>query len=214
MSTPKRRYRSEARQAKAELTRRRILTAARKVFAKRGFERATIGELADLAGVSASLIYALFKSKEGVLRALIDSTVFGRDYKALVDSVAAQNDPREILNTAASITRLIYDAEIRELGPVHRAGIVSTRLRKLERDLEKQRYERQQIVVRRLVDAAALRRELGVDAARDILWSLTSGELYRLLVRERKWTADEYEKWLGALLAAALLHRVDQTALT
>jgi AcrR family transcriptional regulator len=213
MSTPKRRYRSEARQAKAELTRRRILTAARKAFAKRGFERATIGELADLAGVSASLIYALFKSKEGVLRALIDSTVFGRDYKALVDSVAAQNDPREILNTAASITRLIYDAEIRELGPVHRAGIVSTGLRKLERDLEKQRYERQQIVVRRLVDAAALRRGLGVDAARDILWSLTSGELYRLLVRERKWTADEYEKWLGALLAAALLHCVDPTAL-
>jgi AcrR family transcriptional regulator len=214
MSTPKRRYRSEARQAKAELTRRRILTAARKAFAKRGFERATIGELADLAGVSASLIYALFKSKEGVLRVLIDSTVFGRDYKALVDSVAAQNEPREILNTAASITRLIYDAEIRELGPVHRAGIVSTGLRKLERDLEKQRYERQRIVVGRLVDAAALRRGLGVDAARDILWSLTSGELYRLLVRERKWTADEYETWLGALLAAALLHRVDQTTRT
>jgi AcrR family transcriptional regulator len=189
------------------------LTAARKAFSKRGFERATIGELAEIAGVSAPLVYALFKSKEGLLRALLDSTVFGRDYKLLVDRVAAQHDPREILATAVSITRLIYDAEIRELGAIHRAGIVSAGLRKLEQDLEKQRYDRQEIVVRRLVEAAALRRGLHPAAARDILWSLTSGELYRLLVLERRWTPDDYEKWLGALLAAALLSGGDQAAL-
>src|SRR5262245_24438143 len=106
MSSRKRRYRSASRQAKAELTKTRILAAARKAFSTRGFERATIAAVAELAGVSSPLVYALFKSKEGLLRTVIDSTIFGRDYKALVDKVAAKDDPREMLKTAASITRL------------------------------------------------------------------------------------------------------------
>jgi AcrR family transcriptional regulator len=206
MSTGKRSYRSESRQARAEQTRKRILVAARRVFSTRGFDHTTIREVASIAGISAPLVYALFKSKEGVLRALIDSTVFGRDYQALVDTVGEQHDPVEILRTAASITRLIYDAERRQMGSIHRAGILSTGLRRFEQGLEKQRYERQEIVIRRLFDAAALRSGLGVGEARDLLWSLTCRELYRLLVVERKWTADDYERWLGALLATALLN--------
>jgi AcrR family transcriptional regulator len=205
MSTRKRRYRSESRQAKAELTKRRILLAVKKAIAKRGFEKTTIKGVAELAGVSAPLVYALFKSKEGVLRALIDSTVFGTDYKALVDKVTGQNDPVDILRTAASITRLIYDAEMRQMGYIHRAGILSSGLRRLEQDLEHQRYERQELVVRRVFDSAVVRPGLGYADARDILWSLTSGELYRLLVLERKWSAEKYERWLAALFTATLL---------
>jgi AcrR family transcriptional regulator len=206
MSTRKRAYRSDSRQAKAELNRKRILTAAQKAFSKRGFEKVTIGGVAELAGVSAPLVYALFKSKEGLLRALIDSRVFGTDYKSLVEKVTAQTDPVDVLKTVASITRLIYESERRQMGSIHRAGIVSAGLRRLEQDLENQRYERQELVVRRLFDTAAIRPGLSVTDARDILWSLTSGEVYRLLVLERKWTADEYEAWLGGLLATALLN--------
>jgi AcrR family transcriptional regulator len=205
MSTRKRPYRSESRQAKAELTKKRILVAGKRAFFRRGFEKATINEVAQLAGVSASLVYALFKSKEGLLRALIDSTVFGTDYQALVARVTAEHDPEEILRTAATITRLIYEAETRQLGSIHRAGILSAELRRLEQDLEKQRYDRQQVVVRRLFGAAAIRPGVGFAKARDILWSLTSGEVYRLLILERKWSADDYETWLGTLLIMALL---------
>ena len=205
MSTPKRRYRSESRQAKAELTRKRILIAAKRAFAKHGFDKATIREVAGLAGVSSPLVYALFKSKEGLLRALIDSTVFGRDYQALVSTVTAQDDPMEILKTAASITRLIYEAEVRQMRSIHRPGILSAGLRRLEQGLEKQRYDRQQVVVRRLFDTDAIRPGLSCTDARDILWSLTCRELYRLLVVHRKWTASDYERWLGALLAMELL---------
>jgi AcrR family transcriptional regulator len=206
MSTSKRPYRSESRQAQAEQTRKRILVAARRAFSKHGFDHATIREVAAIAGVSAPLVYALFKSKAGLLRALIDSTVFGRDYQALVEKAVGEQDPVEILRTAASITRLIYDAERRHMGSIHRPGILSTALRRFEQGLEKQRYERQEVVIRHLFDAEAIRRGLGFAEARDILWSLTCRELYRLLVVERKWTADDYERWLGALLARALLH--------
>ena len=120
----------------------------------------SINEVARLAGVSAPLVYALFKSKEGLLRA-INSTVFGTDYQALVARVTAEDDPEEILRTAATITRPIYEAETRQMGPVHRAGILSAELRRLEQDLEKQRYNRQQVVVRRLFGAAAIRPGVG-----------------------------------------------------
>jgi hypothetical protein len=43
-----------------------------------------------------------------------------------------------------------------------------------------------------------------VQRARDILWALTGGELYRLLVLERGWSPDEYEAWLGEVLVQTL----------
>ena len=52
MTPRKRRYQSEFRRAKAELNRTRILMAARKTFVTRGFERATIRDVAELARVS------------------------------------------------------------------------------------------------------------------------------------------------------------------
>ena len=208
MSNLKRSYRSELRHAKAERTKKSILAAARKTFLRDGFEKATIGRVAELAGVSAPLVYAQFKSKEGLLRALIDSTVFGADYNALVEKVTAQNDPFEALKMAAAITRFIYEGEVRQIGLIHRAAIVSAGLCRLERDLENQRYERQQVVVRRVLDGKAMRPGLGLKEARDIAWSLTSREIYRMLVHERGWTGDAYEAWLGNLLAHALLKPV------
>lgn len=43
---------------------------------------------------------------------------------------------------------------------------------------------------------------LAVDEARatDVLWALTSPELYLLLVTGRGWTPDEYEAWLSGTL--------------
>ncbi|HEX6771094.1 MAG TPA: TetR/AcrR family transcriptional regulator, partial [Acidobacteriaceae bacterium] len=51
----------------------------------------------------------------------------------------------------------------------------------------------------------SLRRGLDPKQARDILWSLTSRDLYRLLVRDRGWTAQQYEDWLGNTLVEALV---------
>jgi hypothetical protein len=42
-------------------------------------------------------------------------------------------------------------------------------------------------------------------AARDILWTLTSPDIYRNLVVERRWGPQRYEDWLGDTLVSALL---------
>ena len=205
MTPRKRRYQSEFRRAKAELNRTRILMAARKTFVTRGFERATIRDVAELARVSAPLVYATFKSKEGLLRALIESNVFGKDYNAMVERIAAERQPAQTLRMAAGITRLIYDAERRQMGAFQRAAILSPAIRRLEQDLENQRYMRQELVVRRLFDTSAIREGLDYVEARDVLWSLTSRDLYRMLVIERNWSPDAYEDWLATLLTQMLL---------
>jgi Bacterial regulatory proteins, tetR family len=74
---------------------------------RRGFETATINEVAQLAGVSAPLVYALFKSKEGLLRALIESTVFGICWAQLPPGLASVSPKRATSSGASRAERSI-----------------------------------------------------------------------------------------------------------
>ena len=58
---------------RAEAQRARILDAARRCFADRGFHGATIAAIADTAGMSQGLIYRYFASKAAIIHAITDS---------------------------------------------------------------------------------------------------------------------------------------------
>lgn len=63
-----------ARNAHPEVTRQRILDAAKKLFAQKGYERTTIQDILDeLEDLSKGAIYHHFKNKEAMLYALVDS---------------------------------------------------------------------------------------------------------------------------------------------
>lgn len=51
----------------------------------------------------------------------------------------------------------------------------------------------------------ALLNGLSLSQARDILWAFTGRDIYRMLVIERGWTSEEYEKWLAQLLIKTLI---------
>jgi len=51
----------------------------------------------------------------------------------------------------------------------------------------------------------ALVKEVTLQKARDILWSLTGRDMYRMLVIERAWSSDDYETWLEKVLIESLL---------
>jgi AcrR family transcriptional regulator len=59
----------ESRPRDAETTRARILVAARKLFAARGFRAVTVKAVADAAGVSPNLITRYFDGKDGLFLA-------------------------------------------------------------------------------------------------------------------------------------------------
>ncbi len=53
--------------------RRQIIAAARQVFSRKGYDAATVEEIADTAGVSKGLIYNYFRSKEDILLATAEA---------------------------------------------------------------------------------------------------------------------------------------------
>lgn len=57
----------------------KILKAAEKLFAENGYDRTSTASVAQLAGVNSALIFYYFKSKEGLLQALITEKIM--DYR-------------------------------------------------------------------------------------------------------------------------------------
>jgi TetR/AcrR family fatty acid metabolism transcriptional regulator len=62
----------QARETRPSDKRVRILDAATKVFAERGFHSATVAEIARIAGVADGTIYLYFKGKDDLLLRLFD----------------------------------------------------------------------------------------------------------------------------------------------
>src|SRR6185312_16043357 len=99
-SVPKisrRSYKSPVRRRQAGDTRRRIVEATRQLMASEGYAGMTIEAIARRAEVSAQSVYAIFKSKTGILTEVLDQSTFGPDYDDAV---------REALNASAPETRL------------------------------------------------------------------------------------------------------------
>jgi AcrR family transcriptional regulator len=83
-------------QARTEATRRKLLLAAEKVFARDGFEAARLEDIAGLAGYTRGAFYANFQSKEEIFFALLERWVGQRifEVKALI---AQQESPANLL---------------------------------------------------------------------------------------------------------------------
>ena len=201
----KRIYNSESRLEQAEQTRNRILVAARILFESDGYESVTIEKLAQAAEVSSPTIYSLFKSKRGVLHALMDEALPTLQREVLLDGVKEGRSAKEILLSAAKISRQMYDAERAQMDILRGASVIAPEFKKLEKEREKRRYIRQEESTKRMVKEKSLLKGLSLSKARDIIWAFTGRDLYRMLVVERGWTSDEYEKWLAQLLIKTLI---------
>jgi AcrR family transcriptional regulator len=198
-------YRSPARERQADETRARILAAARELMREHGFDGTTIDAVARVAGVSPQTVYGAFDSKRGIVAELLERARFGPGYQALVAEARQVADPRVRLEYAARISRQIYDSERETLELLRGAASVSPELAALEREHEDERRGVQAAHVKGLAEAGVLRPDLDVREARDILWALTSRDMYRLLVVARGWSSDRYERWLRGAIARELV---------
>ena len=201
----KRSYHSETREKQAQQTKKHILDAAKKLFQKEGFDRVTIGKIAEVADVSMPTIYAIFKSKRGILQALIDDALPKDQFTKLVDASMKQGSAQERLKQTAKLCRQMYDAERGLMDILRGASVVASEFKELEQEREARRYERQCEYVETLMKQKALTQELTLEKARDVLWVFTGRDIYRLFVIERGWTSDAYEAWLFDILMKSLL---------
>lgn len=205
-----RRYVSSKREQAAEATRARVLRAAQFLFARRGIDSVTIATIARRARVSGPTVYALFRSKAGLLRGLIQSTLFGPRYREAQQRLAGETDSVRLIELTAVVARSIYESESAELGLLRGASAFSPDLRTMEQELETMRLDMQKERVTLLFAQAKAKRGLTFEAARQLLWMYTSRDIYRMLVHQCGWTPDQYQDWLAETLVDALVDRASQ----
>jgi AcrR family transcriptional regulator len=201
----KRRYDSRVRQRQAEETRLRILAAAGELFASRGYAATTLGSIAEIADVSPKTIAAGFGSKRALLAEVINPDAFSAPVKRLIEELRATEDPSRRLSLVAQITRQAYEPLASSLELLRTAGAVAPELADLAQQIEARRRQNQARLIASLQEQGFLRPGLPFEEATDVLWALTSYDLYRKLVVEQGWEPVRYETWLAQLLVEQLL---------
>jgi AcrR family transcriptional regulator len=201
----KRAYRSTGRAQAAEITRARMLRAAKRLFARYGIDAVTIDQIARKADVSASTVYAVFKSKAGILRALMTETLFGPRFQAAQLMLVGVTDAPQLIARSAHVARAIYESESSELGLLRGTSGFSPVLRALEQEFEDIRYQMQEERVALLFAQGKVRAGLDRETARRVLWMYTGRDIYRMLVTEGGWSPDHYQAWLASTLVYALV---------
>lgn len=187
------------RDRREALTLRTILTAARRLFAERGYARTPIRVIAQEAGVAPQTIYAHFGAKAGVLAGLVDLMDDEAGIPDLVAEAAAIEDPAELLGLLARVSR-----QIRE-----RCGDITTMLSQgaaVDPDIAATQAEgmrRNRMGVGMIMD----RIPSVAPRATDIAVALMSAGVHDSLVTEAGWTYDDYENWLRHTLVTTLLPR-------
>jgi TetR/AcrR family transcriptional regulator, regulator of autoinduction and epiphytic fitness len=200
-----------ARQARTRRTRAAVVEAARALFVERGYAATTIEAISDLSDTPQATLYRLFSNKLGILKSVLDISVVGDDDAvAMLDrpqvrALLSDQDPKnqlagfaallgELLGRSAPVHRILADAARSDEGA---ASLLA--------DVARQRQQGQQRIARSLARSHALRSGLRERDAADIIHALASPEVYGLLVFDRGWSGERYEKWLTAILADQLL---------
>lgn len=208
----KREYDSSRRQALANETRRRILEAARKLFMARGYAGATAELIAAEAGVAAQTIYAVFKNKKRLLISLMnvsprtgmeDHTPMSE--RVEVKAVAQEHDQRRQLQMFAQVVANNLDQVAVVSQIMADAAKTEPDLDRVVQKLNRQRLEHMTLAVQQIAAHGPFQEEIDEANARDIVWTLTSAEVFLLLTRDRGWPKEKYAGWLADTLIKALL---------
>ncbi len=198
-------YNAPRRRAQAEATRDSILEAARRLFARQGYQATTLQAIARIAKVALPTVYAVFGSKAGILSALVKSTGGDEDIRTMARRAFAAREPHRQLRLAAHVFRSIHERETDIEDLLWQAGGGDPDLAAVWRQSHRQQLARQGELLSVLAEKQALKPGVGVEAASETLWALSSPEVYRLLVRERGWTPQRYERWLAESASLLLL---------
>ncbi len=209
MSDVKRKYDSTGRQARAAVTRRRVVDAAGELFVEQGYDGTSIRQIAERAEVSPETVYSAFGSKAALLARWVDVSVVGDDEpipladRAWVDQLRAEHDPdvrlalfaergTEITRRAAPAMRVLRaaaqsDPEIAEQLDAGMRGRMA--------DME--------LFVDLLIGD---RGDVGHERREVVEWisAITGDELYTDLTERLGWTLDQYVRWIGSTIRSAL----------
>jgi len=209
---PRRAYDNRGRAAQARQTRRRVLAAAHELLLEHGYGATTMSRIAAAAGVSVETVYKSFGTKAALVKEAYDVALVGDDEpiplaeRPEFQALLGDRDPAGKLRRYAALARAVGE-RISPLASMLLAGAHSGGDRDLEALAEmadRERLAGVTALVGHLDESGGLRPGLDRDRARDAIWTLISPDVYRMLVVERGWSLDDYERWLADTLVATI----------
>jgi AcrR family transcriptional regulator len=161
---------SQGRRAGSEQRRRRVLEAARACFGEAGFAGATIGAIAERAGVSNGLLYQFFRSKEHLFEVVLRE-ILGDWVRALV--------PREEESASRALEgmfrRSVEFCRRHPLLPALLRGdehLQLSRIREAGRDRVQPHRDLVASLLRRGIEAGEFKADLDVSSVADVICQL------------------------------------------
>ena len=194
---------STYRQLQAQMTKDRIVAAARLLMAQRGWAATTIDAIAGEAGVATPTVYAVFANKRGLLEGMRESMLRDSNSPELMAEAAGEPEAGRRLELWARLIRQQMETSY-DVIAIHREAARSdpeaAAAYRIVLDSRAKTFAR-------FIDGLRHQLAPGVDkrTATDLLWAFSNEELWRELVDERGWSPDAYEQWLARTLIAQLL---------
>lgn len=198
----KRSYSSELRAAQARETRRIIVSAAARLFVERGFGRTTVDAIAEQAGVSRKTVFTAAGGKVELLKLALDWAIVGDDepvaleHRADVQAAKQATDPDAILRGWVEVVTAVASRVAGLSAALAAAAAADDGARQLWEQAQAQRLYGARAFVDHLAANAGLRSGLTPARAADIAWLHSDPAMYRRLVIERGWTAQQFHEWL------------------
>lgn len=208
----KRGYESTHRREQARLTRRAVLDAAGTLFVDPGYAATPLTAIAAEAGVAIQTVYKIFGSKSALLSALVDVTIAGDDEPVPLADRQFAADIHALTDARAKLAR--YAAHLADTH-ARQAHVMLALAGAASADPDAAAIWRKNLDDRRqgmtmfaaeLASTGQLRPDHTVDTAADVLWLAMDVRNYDLLVRERGWPPERFQRWYVDTVAAAILN--------
>ena len=199
-------YDASGRRRQAQVSRRRIVDAAHRLFCEQGYGATSLDEIAGAAGVSTPTVYAKFGSKAGLLKVVVDVAVAGDDEDL---ALAERPEFEPLVSDAPLVERIRWAAEL--AAEVHQRSAAVLRLvgRVAGSDpAVAELHATLQAQIRETADsypptfpAGSLRAGLSKRRAADLIFAYGHPEMWSTLVDDCGWTREQYVDWLADVLS-------------
>jgi len=211
-----RKYSSSVRDEQAARTRARILDAAAELFLDRGYARTTMKDVAEAADAARDTVHAVFGGKARLLTALVDARLVPDgsvanitqrpDAQAIKDEVDQRKQIQLFAEFIAGVStglRPVFEV-------LRTASAVEPEMAPVYREMDHYRLQNMHVYAKWIAARGPLR--VSTKRAGEILWTLASPDVARMLCDELGWSQKEHARWLADSLTRMLLvHSPDDT---
>jgi AcrR family transcriptional regulator len=184
-----------------------VLDAAERLMLRDGYEATTVAAIADAAAVSVETIYKSFGGKPGLVWELFQRGLRGagpEPAETRSDRLRS-TDPTTLVDGWSRLATEVAP-RVAPLQLLARAAAQSDPRMRAEFDaMDDVRLTRMRDNAAALAALGGLREGITVEEAGDVLFTVSSTEMYELLVLRRGWTLEKFGRYVRDTITHALL---------